>query len=164
VEHILAIDPGTTRSGVVVIDELTYRPLRIGKFENKDVVDEIEDLLPASKAVIEMVPSYGTGMAAGKDIYETCIWIGRFIEQLSCCCDIVQLLQRNVVKMHLCGSPRAKDPNVTQALVDRFAPGETNYGKGTKKTPGFFYGFSADIWQAYALAVTYLDMKKEGKI
>ena len=163
-ERIVAIDPGTTRSGVVVIDELTYRPLKVGKFENKIVVDEIEDLLPASKAVIEMVPSYGTGMAAGKDIYETCIWIGRFIEQLSCCCDIVQLLQRNVVKMHLCGSPRAKDPNVTQALVDRFAPGETNYGKGTKKAPGFFYGFSADMWQAYALAVTYLDMKKEGKI
>ncbi len=66
--------------------------------------------------------------------------------------------------MHLCGSPRAKDPNVTQALVDRFARGETNYGKGTKKSPGFFYGFSADMWQAYALAVTYLDMKKEGKL
>jgi len=163
-ERIVAIDPGTTRSGVVVIDELTYRPLKVGKFENEIVVDEIEDLLPANKAVIEMVPSYGTGMAAGKDIYETCIWIGRFIEQLSCCCDIVQLLQRNVVKMHLCGSPRAKDPNITQALVDRFAPGETNYGKGTKKAPGFFYGFSADMWQAYALAVTYLDMKKEGKI
>ena len=163
-EHILAIDPGTTRSGVVVIDELTYRPLRIGKFENKDVVDEIEYLLPANKAVIEMVPSYGTGMAAGKDIYETCIWIGRFIEQLSCCCDIVQLLQRNVVKMHLCQSARAKDPNVIQALVDRFAPGEPNYGKGTKKAPGWFYGFKADVWQAYALAVTYLDMKKEGKI
>ena len=163
-EHILAIDPGTTHSGVCIIDDWTYKPLKFGKFENKKVVDELEDFLPVSMSVIEMIGHYGTGMPAGKEVFDTCVWIGRFIEQLSCCCDIVQLLPRTTVKLHLCRSARAKDPNVTQALVDRFAPGEPNYGKGTKKAPGWFYGFSADMWQAYALAVTYLDMKKEGKI
>ena len=34
----------------------------------------------------------------------------------------------------------------------------SNYGKGTKKAPGWFYGFSGDMWQAYALGVTYIDL------
>ena len=97
-------------------------------------------------------------------MFGTCVWIGRFIEQLSCCCDIVQTLPRQTVKAHLCQSVRAKDSNVRQALVDRFAPGETNYGKGTKKAPGFFYGFSADIWQSFALAVTYNDLIRNNAI
>ena len=32
-----------------------------------------------------------------------------------------------------------------------------NHGKGTKAQPGWFYGFSADVWQAAALAVYAAD-------
>ena len=46
---------------------------------------------------------------------------------------------RRDVKLHHCGQARAKDANITQALVDRFAPGEPNKGKGTKAEPEFFY-------------------------
>ena len=52
---------------------------------------------------------------------------------------------------------RAKDANIRQALVDRFAPGQPNHGKGTKDEPGWFHGFRADVWQAYALAVLVAD-------
>ena len=62
------------------------------------------------------------------------------------------------VKQHICHDSRAKDSNIIQALVDRFAYGERNRGKGTKKEPGFFYGFKADVWQAFALAVTWYDL------
>ena len=46
---------------------------------------------------------------------------------------------------------KAKDSNIRQALMDRF--GEV----GTKKNQGYFYGFKADIWQAFAVCVTYHD-------
>ena len=69
-------------------------------------------------------------------------------------------MPRMEVKKHLCHNHQAKDSNVIQALVDRFAYGEPNRGKGTRKAPGFFYGFKADVWQSFALAVTYFDQNK----
>ena len=44
-----------------------------------------------------------------------------------------------------------------RALVERYARGAPNYGKGTKGMPGFFYGFRADMWAAMAVATTYID-------
>ena len=59
--------------------------------------------------------------------------------------------------MYLCGSMGAKDPHIAQALIDRYARGQPNRGKGTKVAPGFFYGFRADMWAAMAVAATYVD-------
>ena len=63
-------------------------------------------------------------------------------------------------KLAICHSPRANDATIRQALIDRFAPGTPNKGKGTKKEPGWFYGFRADIWQAYAVGVTWADLNR----
>ena len=69
----------------------------------------------------------------------------------------MQKIFRQEEKLYLCGHLQAKDANIRQALVDRYAPGQPNFGKGTKKNPGFFYGFSVDMWQAMAVAATYFD-------
>ena len=57
-------------------------------------------------------------MAVGAEVFETVHWSGRFTEALWPT-PVVQL-PRRAVKLHLCGSARAKDPNIRQALLDRF--------------------------------------------
>ena len=101
-------------------------------------------------AVIEMVASYG--MAVGATVFETCVAIGQFKEIAENQDIPVEFIYRKDEKMNLCQSMRAKDSNIRQALIDRFGV------VGTKKNPGWFYGFKKDIWSAYAVGVTYCDM------
>lgn len=164
--RVLAIDPGNTESAYALIDQATRRPMEFAKVPNGDLLDELEGLttyghahgLCADVVAIEMVASYG--MPVGADVFETCVWIGRFYERINTRGSLgidVRLVKRHPVKLHHCQSARAKDSNITQALVDRFAPGQPNRGKGTKNEPGWFHGFAADVWQAYALAVYIAD-------
>lgn len=150
---ILAIDPGNVESAYCLIDKETYKPIEFGKIDNYQLLCKIKyGYFKPNTQVIEMIASYG--MAVGKEVFETCVWIGRFIEASNC---KNEYIYRKEEKMNLCGSMRAKDSNIRQALIDRFGI------VGTKKEPGFFYGFKADIWSAYAVGVTYLDKLKEGK-
>lgn len=147
---ILAIDPGNVESAYVYIDE-DLKPVRFGKEKNEEVLKHLYNI-EYETAVIEMVASYG--MPVGKEVFETCVWIGRFAEKALQDVDNreVKFIYRKDVKMNICGDPRAKDSNIRQALIDRFGD------VGTKKNPGWFYGFKADIWQAYALGITYYDL------
>jgi len=158
VSRILAIDPGPTESAYALIDN-GDRPLYFEKLPNTELLAGLHiNALgqAADHIVIEMVASYG--MAVGKDVFETCVWIGRLVEVIHVRVGREpQLVYRRDVKLHHCHSAKASDANVKQALVDRFASGVRNHGKGTKDAPGFFYGFKADVWQAYALAVYTAD-------
>lgn len=154
---VIAVDPGNVESAYVRIDS-SLRPVEFGKAKNLDVAEWLNADATNYRDVayaIEMVASYG--MAVGADVFETCVWIGRFAETVDRWGHETNLIYRRDVKLHFCGTPRAKDPNVTQALIDRFASGQPNRGKGTKRAPGWFYGFSADVWQAYALGVYVAD-------
>ena len=172
--RVLAIDPGNTDSGYALIDGDTCQPIEVGKIPNEQLLtalldwcigassDYINDPDTAGKPefdhiAIEMVASYG--MAVGKEVFETCVWIGRYAQLADVYATAVpcDLVYRRDVKLHHCGSVKAKDSNIAQALVDRFAPGQPNRGKGTKAAPGWFHGFAADMWQAYALAVLVAD-------
>ncbi|MFH1691828.1 MAG: hypothetical protein ABIC68_04585 [Candidatus Omnitrophota bacterium] len=148
---IIAIDPGTFESAYVSWDGKKIK--QFGILKNQEMVDILE-LSPWSRdwpLVIEMIKSYGN--AIGQSTLDTVFWSGRFAQAWG----NFHLLSRMEVKKHLCNNHRAKDSNIVQALVDRFAYGQPNKGKGTKKAPGFFYGFKDDIWQACALAVTWHD-------
>lgn len=158
---ILAIDPGNEKSAFVLMN-WDLRPLEFKKAGNDAILKRIPllmDMYGDFTLAIEMVASYG--MPVGASVFETCVWIGRFWQA----CDILPrkaLVYRMDEKLNLCHDSRAKDANIRQALIDRFASGTPNGGKGTKKEPGWFYGFSADVWQAYAVGVTYHD-KEESK-
>ena len=148
---ILAIDPGNIESAYCVIDKKTYKPIEFAKVKNEQLLEYIWDYIPreVDTLVIEMVASYG--MAVGKEVFDTCVWIGRFIETALINNKDYEYIYRKDVKMNLCNSMRAKDSNIRQALIDRFGV------VGTKKNQGWFYGFKADIWSAYAVGITYLD-------
>lgn len=154
---ILAIDPGNRQSAYVVMDR-DLRPLEFEKVENEELLERIPQLLDRYgdlSLAIEMVASYG--MPVGASVFETCVWIGRFWQACSAF-PRKALVYRIDEKLTLCHDSRAKDANIRQALIDRFTPNTPNGGKGTKKEPGWFYGFSADVWQAYAVGVTCADM------
>ena len=156
---ILAIDPGNISSGYVRMDG--YRPTKAGLADNEYLLNLLENgTLGVNAVIIEMVASYG--MAVGKDVFETCVWIGRFMQAAKEAA-LVDRIYRLDEKVNLCHDSRAKDQNIRQALIDRFANHDFKNGRGTKKNPDWFYGFSADMWAAYAVGVTWLDKQKEGK-
>lgn len=158
---ILAIDPGNTQSGYVVVEhdgEEIRRVLEAGKKGNNELLPMLERKLYGNghDVAIEMIA--GMGMTVGQEVFDTCVWIGRFWQTVLWQTGYGPTrIFRREEKLDLCGSLSAKDANIRQALVDRYAPGQPNFGKGTKKDPGFFYGFSADMWAAMAVAVTYFD-------
>lgn len=146
---ILAIDPGPEQSAYVVLSN-DYKILDFNKVSNEYLLSKlIVESQNIDTVVIEMIASYG--MPVGQEVFETCVWIGRFIQASNC---KVERLYRKDVKLHICNSPKANDATITQALKDRFGD------KGTVKNKGYFYGFKADIWQAFALGITYLDKQK----
>lgn len=161
---ILAIDPGCSESGFVVVrhdgTEITD-VLAKGKVENEKIFAFLGQYAEYDLA-IEMVASYG--MPVGAEVFDTCVWIGRFLEYAEKVHRVEKtaLVYRREEKLILCGQLTAKDSNIIQALVDRFAPGQPNRGKGTMKNPGFFHGFSKDIWQAMAVATAYFDQYVRG--
>lgn len=140
--EIFAIDPGTEISGWVRYQN--GKVIASGVTENSELLQAIQfegrvlDLL-----AIEMIASYG--MPVGREVFETCVWIGRFIQAWP---GTHRLVYRKDVKMHLCGTPRAKDANVRQVLLDKVG------APGVKRNPGPTYGVKSHAWAALGVAVT----------
>jgi hypothetical protein len=88
-------------------------------------------------------------------VLDTVDWSGRFCESWERWGGRVERLPRRAVKLHLCGTSRAKDPNIRQALIDRWGGKEKAIGNAKAKGP--LYGIAGDEWAATAVAVTYLD-------
>ena len=150
---IFAIDPGNTESGYAVIEMPRFKLLEFGKLENQYLLNNAFFIARKSDHfAIEMVASYG--MPVGKDVFETCVWIGRFIQAVGM---DYHFVYRKDEKLCLCHDSRAKDSNIRQALIDRYAKFDFKNGKGTKKKPDTFYGVSKDVWQAIAVAVTHYE-------
>ena len=151
---ILAIDPGDIKSGYALLEMPDLKLISFGKANNT----ELRFLLPklaekADRIACEMIASYG--MAVGKNVFDTCVWIGRFREILG----DFRYIYRKDEKMCLCGDMKAKDANIRQALIDRYAKFDFKNGKGTKKQPDTFYGVSGDVWAAIAVGVAFFEIE-----
>jgi hypothetical protein len=148
--NLFAIDPGNTQSAFVVYDTETQHPIEWSKIPNHDMLDML-DSINFDALAVEMIASYG--MAVGKEVFDTCVWIGRFVERWG---EEFRLVYRAEVKLYLTHSRRAKDANVRQALIDRYGPGK-DVAIGKKASPGPLYGMAGDCWSALGVAVTAAD-------
>jgi hypothetical protein len=158
--EILGIDPGPKKSAYVVYDSIDKKLIAKNKLRSGDLLRMLE--WPAVLAIADILVCEAIqprGRPMGYDTIRTERWVGRFIQAWRP--GRYSVLYRSEIKLHLCGWTRAKDPNIRQALIDKFPA--TGGGKtpqiGTKKQPGALYGVSKDIWSALAVAVTYAETR-----
>jgi hypothetical protein len=152
---IIAIDPGDQVSAFIIWDNNSDNPISEMGLESNLLLKErlkSTDKSMVYSLAIEMVASYG--MPVGKTVFETCVWIGAFIEAWG---GEYKFIYRKDVKMYLCNSMRAKDSNIRQALIDKFEPGL----KPKERPKGILKGVSKDEWSAVAIAV-YASEVKDG--
>jgi len=173
---VLAIDPGTTKSGWCYIQD--GEPLDWGWFDNEKIYTLIGSF--GCQVVIEDVAHYG--MPVGRDVFETIRWTGRFDRHAEASALPVAYVTRPDVKLALCGSPRANDSTIRQALIDRYggdeiavggkkckgckgkgwlgrdhAPCEDCDSRGTVTPAGVLHGISGHVWSALAVGLTHHD-------
>jgi hypothetical protein len=163
---ILGIDPGNKETALVLIDEQRI-PVFSDKIGNGSIEDCIMgqiDFFPLLTFIgIECVACYG--MPVGAEVFETAEWSGRAREIVGkfFLDECIYRVYRKQVKLNLCGTHKAKDGNIRQALIDRYPA--IGGGKipqiGTKKEQGPLYGLHSDLWAALAVAHTVADMKDE---
>lgn len=151
---ILALDPGNTHTAGVVLATNSghvdggwdvcdhwYLP-------NAEAIEKIVTYPYCDHMAVEMIACYG--MAVGREVFDTCVWIGRFIERWNG--PYTQVFRRDV-KLQLCNSAKAKDKNVRQALIDLYG------GKAATKKGGMLHGVSGDEWAALGVGNAYLNTR-----
>ena len=116
--YILAIDPGNEKSAVAILDKENYYSPKHDILDNDKLLLQIRfgysgpnSLLPfycPDTIIIERITGYNMGV--GQTVFDTCVWIGRFIEAARTVDyktyhrpPTVVLLPRPEIKLHLCG-------------------------------------------------------------
>lgn len=162
VSRLLAVDPGSQESGFVEYDPRAHAILEHGTIDNEQLLIRCyrrRALCGQHHLALEMVDVFGM---AGRTVFATCVWIGRFIEAWGA--KDFTTLTRHDVKMHLCNTKRSDDSMVRAALIERWG-GEGaaigNKGKGKTRTPkGQLFGIASHAWSALGVAVTWSDAQK----
>jgi hypothetical protein len=139
---VVGIDPGPRESAVVV-----WNGFQVVSADDRTNETMRSFLWDYGNIACEWIESFG--MPVGQSIFQTVFAIGGFAQHAR-----MRLIPRRDVKLHLCASPRAKDGNIRQALIDRCGP------VGTKKNPGPLYGIASHRWAALAVAVTAHDLER----
>lgn len=152
---ILAIDPGNVHSAYCLYDEDKKLPIKYEKLENYEFLDTLSGLREQTDILaLEGIASYG--MSVGQTVFDTCLWSGRFWQFWESSGGKTSFVYRKDVKMHLCGSMRAKDSNIRQSLMDRY--GSTREAAiGKKASPGPLYKMAGDCWAAFGVAITFAE-------
>jgi hypothetical protein len=165
---VLACDPGSRQSAILAYDGSSRRgPIRNG-VKAPEVVENglllgclrlYDREVVAFPLLVESVEHYG--QRVGQDIFDTVRFAGRLQEVWESRGGTVHLVPRRTVKMHLCGTMKANDSDIRQALFHRFGDGTRASAVGVKAAPGPLYGVSSHLLAALAVAVTWHDQNTE---
>lgn len=175
---IMAIDPGTTESAYVILDD-QYQIFSADKVGNDVILSIIADAPGLDAVIIEDIePRYSStdksaaGAVMGQSTIETIKAFGRFSWQASLRGLMVGSIFRRDERSCLIPTkrnglpplpetaPKHADGQIRASLIRRFARHDQERGRGTKANPDTFYGFHGDMWQAMAVGVTWLDREK----
>lgn len=172
--RILAIDPGTTKTAYCM---MTEEPAVISAADvDNEIVLRLVEEGDYDQMTIECMEARNlssAGQAIGKSTYETCIWIGRYIQAATRRNKPITRIYRSEERSLLVPTKKNKLPplpagigNTTDAkirasLIARFARHDKKNGKGTKNNKDMFYGFQGDMWAAFAVGVTFLDKQRK---
>lgn len=152
---IFAIDPGPTQCGWAVLSGTNV--IESGVMTVPEMLAKVRGACHSpllDVIAVEMIQSFG--MAVGAEVFETCVIIGRIVEACAERGQEVRRVTRGEVKDHVCGSRKAMDSNIRQALIDLLGP------PGVKSKPGPTYGVKSHAWSALAVAVTVAGLRTEG--
>ena len=174
----VGIDPGTNKSGVVVFDNEAQAVTYSAELANEDLLLSLRgggplDVNDVDQVYVENIEAMG--LAVGKTTFQTCIWIGRFLEAFAVLTGgEAHLVSRGDEKTVLCGAATFRNPEtgkrkavgdsqIRRALIERFpgTGGGATPQVGTKTKPGPLYGVSGHCWQALAVVVTGLEIGDE---
>ncbi len=146
---ILGIDPGQHQSGWCELDRVKgkYVVLGSGVIANSELLYNLA-LRDARSCTLALEVFEARGMPIGEDSIETILFTGRVMQVWT---GELRRVRRSKIKLHLCGTSRAKDPNVRRVLIDKIGV------PGTRKNPGPTFGVTSHAWAALACAVTALE-------
>jgi hypothetical protein len=178
---ILAVDPGFLESAFVFFDTASGQPTYWEKIRNEQLLGIVRSTVYDALAIEEI---QNFGMAAGRELFDTVFWSGRFCEAADIRNIASARLGRKQVVGALCRNGTANDANVRQALIGRWGGdsvaiggkkcdgcgGNGWCGRGRpvcvecngstwKYPPGPLHGFTRDCWSALSIAVVYAETK-----
>ena len=180
---ILAIDPGSEQSAVLRYDVVHHTVDCAGILKNMEVLEWLDategDVLVVEDTKAYTIPKKKGGSFFPEELRITARWVGRFIERWG---GSYALVDRRRVKQLLCGVQAVGDPQIKDAILDRFGgrfhavggvrcrkcKGKGWFGAGRLVCtecdgkqwlypPGPLTGIHDDLWAALAVAIAYCE-------
>ena len=133
---ILGIDPGNELSAYCLCNyDLT--PIEFGKIPNGELIDKVISLINNNKmqsVAVEHIQGYG--MPVGKEVFETCYFIGKICDRIERNTSIknIRRIYRKDEKLAIVGNLKANDTIIRHTLIDMFAKHDLKNGKGDRKS------------------------------
>lgn len=158
VDRVVGIDAGNKSSGFAIIEPISLDILELGDAPNEELLERF-GVWGLDRCAVALEMMHNQGKRVGRDVFEACVWIGRYQERARECRMVCELILRKTASSHV-ADQFAGDSGVKRALVSAY--GGTAAAVGTKASPGPMYGASSHALAALAVARTFAQTRLVG--